>query len=144
MALPIAAGGLTPLRSARPAPAQRNQARESILELKTWRKRNKGSKRIDIRESQSPLFIPNTKRTSHKRGSLALSEFVPKNRGFPIWRNAFGAKNVAQAKQRVEAYLNTRESTVIRSQHKMNLPQKRFVYAFGIRSEKPRVPDLAQ
>ena len=40
LALPIAAGGLPPLRPARPAPAQRNQASESILELKTGRKRN--------------------------------------------------------------------------------------------------------
>ena len=46
LALPIAAGGLPPLRPARPAPAQRNQASESILELKTGRKRNNGSKRI--------------------------------------------------------------------------------------------------
>ena len=38
------------------------------------------------------------------RGSLALSEFVPKNQGYPIWRNDFGAKNGAQAKRRVEAY----------------------------------------
>ena len=87
-----------------------------ILELKTGRKRNKGSKRIDIRESQSPLSIPNTKRTSHKRGSLALPEFVPKNRGFPIWRNDFGAKNGAQAKQRVEAYLTYARVFVIAQQ----------------------------
>ena len=40
LALPIAAGGLPPLRPARPAPAQRNQASESILELKTGRKQN--------------------------------------------------------------------------------------------------------
>ena len=39
------------------------------------------------------------------RGSYTLPEFVPKNRVFPIWRNAFGAKNGAQAKRRVEAYL---------------------------------------
>ncbi len=53
LALPIAAGGLPPLRLARLAPAQRNQASESILELKTGRKRNKESKRIDIRKKQA-------------------------------------------------------------------------------------------
>ncbi len=104
LALPIAAGGLPPLRPARPAPAQRNQASEYILVLKTWRKRNKESKRIDVRESQL-LSVPNTKRTPYMRGSYTLPEFVPKSQEFPIWRNDFGVKNGAQAKQRVEAYL---------------------------------------
>ncbi len=50
------------------------------------------------------VSVPNKKRTSNMRGSYTLSEFVLKNREFPIWRNDFGAKNVAQAKRRVEAY----------------------------------------
>ena len=97
--------GRPTLRPARPAPAQRNQASESILELKTGRKRNKESKRIDVRESQL-LSVPNTKRTPYMRGSYTLPEFVLKNQGYSysIWRNDFGAKNGAQAKQRVEAY----------------------------------------
>ena len=37
-----------------------------------------------------PLSIPDKKRTSYKRGSLTLPEFVPKNKGFPFWRNDFG------------------------------------------------------
>ena len=44
------------------------------------------------------------------RGSSALPEFVPKNQGYPIWRNDFGAKNVVQAKRRIEAYWHTRKS----------------------------------
>ena len=58
-----------------------------------------------LRQYFYPHSVPNTKRTSHKRGSYTLPEFVPKNQGFQIWRNAFGAKNGAQAKRRVEAYL---------------------------------------
>ena len=75
-----------------------------LLELKTGHKRNKESKRIDVRESQL-LSVPNTKRTPYMRGSYTLPEFVPKSQEFPIWRNDFGVKNGAQAKQRVEAYL---------------------------------------
>ena len=55
--------------------------------------------------SQSPLSAPDKKRTSNMRGSYTPPEFVPENQGFPIWRNDFGAKNGAQAKRRVEAYL---------------------------------------
>ena len=47
------------------------------------------------------------------RGSYTLPEFVPKNQGFSIWRNAFGAKNGAQAKRRVEAYLTYAKVAVI-------------------------------
>ena len=50
------------------------------------------------------------------RGSYTLPEFVLKNREFPIWRNDFGAKNVAQAKQRVEAYLTYARVFVIAQQ----------------------------
>ena len=108
---------MPPLRPARPAPAQRNQASESILELKTGHKRNKGSKRIDVRESQL-LSVPNTKRTPYMRGSYTLPEFVLKNQGYSysIWRNDFGAKNGAQAKQRVEAYLTYARVFVIAQQ----------------------------
>ena len=60
------------------------------------------------------------------RGSYTPPELVPENQGFPIWRNDFGAKNGAQAKRRVEAYLHTRKSTVIRSRQKTNLPHERF------------------
>ena len=33
------------------------------------------------------VSVPNKKRTSNMRGSYTLPEFVPKNRGFQIWRN---------------------------------------------------------
>ena len=60
--------------------------------------------------------FPTKKRTSHERGSYTLPEFVLKNQGFQIWRNAFGAKNGAQAKQRVEAYLTYARVFVIAQQ----------------------------
>ena len=91
-----------------------------ILEIKTGRKRNKGLKRIGIRGTQQ-LSVPNKKRTSHER-FVNTSGVRSENRRFPIWRNDFGAKNGAQAKQRVEAYWHTRNSTVIRSPQKTNLP----------------------
>ena len=56
-----------------------------------------------------------TKNEPPMRGSYTPPEFVPENQGFPIWRNDFGAKNGAQAKRRVEAYLHTRESPLSRS-----------------------------
>ena len=72
-----------------------------------------------LRRLASPmlLFPPRSpqKNEPPMRGSLALSEFVPKNQGYPIWRNDFGAKNGAQAKRRVEAYWHTRESSLSRS-----------------------------
>ena len=67
-----------------------------------------------------------TKNEPPMRGSYTPPEFVPENQGFPIWRNDFGAKNGAQAKRRVEAYLHTRKSTVIRSRQKTNLQHERF------------------
>ena len=73
-----------------------------ILELKTGRKRNKGAKRIGIRESRR-YPLSNKKRTSHER-FVNTSGVRSENQGYPIWRNDFGAKNGAQAKQRVEAY----------------------------------------
>ncbi len=62
-----------------------------------------------LRRLASPILL-SPLRSQHKtnlpmRGSYTLPEFVPKNQGFQIWRNAFGAKNGAQAKRRVEAYL---------------------------------------
>ena len=60
--------------------------------------------------------LSNKKRTSNIRGSLVLPEFVPKNQGFSIWRNAFGAKNGAQAKRRIEAYLTYARVAVIAQQ----------------------------
>ena len=50
------------------------------------------------------------------RGSYKLPEFVSKNQGYPIWRNDFGAKNGAQAKRRVEAYLTYARVAVIAQQ----------------------------
>ena len=51
-----------------------------ILELKTGRKRNKGSKRIGIRETQQ-LSVTHKKNEPPMRGSSALPEFVPKTAG---------------------------------------------------------------
>ena len=52
------------------------------------------------------------------RGSYTLPEFVLKNQGYSysIWRNDFGTKNGAQAKQRVEAYLTYARVFVIAQQ----------------------------
>ena len=63
-----------------------------ILELKTWRKRNGGSKRIDIRECQ-PLSAPDKNEPPIKRGSLTLPEFVPKNQGVPDLAQCFWMKS---------------------------------------------------
>lgn len=60
-----------------------------ILELKTGRKRNGGLKRIK-HTRKSPLSVIPQKNEPPMRGSSALSEFVPKNQGYPIWRNDFG------------------------------------------------------
>ncbi len=61
--------------------------------------------KIGFANTSIPSPFPTKKRTSHMRGSLTLPEFVPKNQGYLIWRNAFGAKIGVQAKQRVEVYL---------------------------------------
>ena len=45
-----------------------------------------------------------TKNEPSMKDSYTLPEFVQKNQGFQIWRNAFGDKNGAQAKQKVDAY----------------------------------------
>ena len=63
---------------------------------------NKGSKRIE-HTRKSPSSVPHKKRTSHERFANT-SGVRSENQGFQIWRNDFGAKNGAQAKQRVEAY----------------------------------------
>ena len=91
-----------------------------ILELKTGRKRNGGLKRIK-HTRKSPLSVTHKKRTSHER-FVSTSGVRSENRRFPIWRNDFGDKNGVQAKQRVEAYWHTRNSTVIRSQQKNEPP----------------------
>ena len=108
LALPIAAGGLPPLRPARPAPAQRNQASEYILVLKTWRKRNGGSKRIRHTRENKP------------KARLDTPQAYPA-----------GVRAASQSPLSVP-------------DKKTNLPRERFVYTSGVRSEKPRVPDLAQ
>ena len=74
-----------------------------ILELKTGRKRNGGSKRIEHTRNSTVIRSPQKKRTSHER-FVSTSGVRSENQGFPIWRNDFGAKNGAQAKRRVEAY----------------------------------------
>ena len=43
-----------------------------------------------LRQFFYPHSAPNTKRTSHMRGSYTLPEFVPKTPVPPIWRNDFG------------------------------------------------------
>ena len=94
-----------------------------ILELKTGRKRNKGSKRIEHTRNSTVIRHPQKKRTSHKRFVNTFG-VRSENRRFPIWRNDFGAKNGAQAKQRVDAYWHTRNSTVIRSPQKNEPPMR--------------------
>ena len=42
--------------------------------------------KIGYANTSIPLLNPNKKRTSLKRGSYTLPEFVLKNLGFPIWR----------------------------------------------------------
>ena len=93
-----------------------------ILEIKTGRKRNGGLKRIK-HTRKSPLSVPHKKRTSHER-FVNTSGVRSENQGYPIWRNDFGAKNGAQAKQRVDAYWHTRNSTVIRSPQKNEPPMR--------------------
>ena len=75
-------GGLPPLRQARPAPAQRNQASESILDEERGRHgpptiegggsaasiEGAGAPYEDwLRQCFYPLPVPHKKRTSHKR-----------------------------------------------------------------------------
>ena len=55
--------------------------------------------------SESIAVIRSPHKIPPMRGSYTLPEFVPENQGFQIWRNDFGAKNGAQAKRRIEAYL---------------------------------------
>ena len=53
LALPIAAGGLPPLRQARPAPAQRNQASESILD----EERRRAAGPLPLKGAAVPLLL---------------------------------------------------------------------------------------
>ena len=53
----------------------------------TPRREGKALARLPSRPS--PLFA-DKKNEPPMRGSLALPEFVPKNQGYPIWRNDFG------------------------------------------------------
>ena len=85
----------------------------------------------------SPSLFP-TQNEPPIRASYTLPEFVQKNQDFPIWHNDFGAKNGAQAKRRVEAYLTYARIAVIRSRQKTNLQHERFVYASGVRSKKTK------
>ena len=94
-----------------------------ILELKTGRKRNKGLKRIEHTRNSTVIRSPQKKRTSHER-FVNTSGVRSENQGYPIWRNDFGDKNGAQAKQRVEAYWHTRNSTVIRYPTKNEPPMR--------------------
>ena len=57
-----------------------------------------------LRQCFYPLPNPPTKNEPSMKDSYTLPEFVQKNQGFQIWRNAFGDKNGAQAKQKVDAY----------------------------------------
>ena len=93
-----------------------------ILEIKTGRKRTKSRSVLAYAKLNCHPF-PTKKRTSHER-FVNTSGVRSENRRFPIWRNDFGAKNGAQAKQRVEAYWHTRNSTVIRSQQKNEPPMR--------------------
>ena len=86
-----------------------------ILELKTGRKRNKGSKRIGIRGTQQ-LSVPNKKNEPPMRGSSSLPEFVlPKPKlprfGAMILEIKTGRKRNKGSK-RIE---HTRESLLSRS-----------------------------
>ena len=151
-------GGCRPLRPARPAPAQRNQASESILDEKQGRAAAplplKGLRPYEdwLRQCFYPPPIPHKKNEPPIRSSLALPEFVPKNQRYPIWRNNFGAKNAAQAKQRGRSVFNIRESRRYREDILTStiLPKKRTSHNGGSSilpefvPKKLRVPDLAQ
>ena len=79
-------GGLPPLRQARPAPAQRNQASESILDAGQGRQcRFHRSGWRPLRRLAPPILL-SPPRSPQKNeppmgGSSALSEFVPKTKG---------------------------------------------------------------
>ena len=79
--------------------------------------------KIGFANASIPSPFPTKKRTSHER-FVSTSGVRSENRRFQIWRNDFGAKNGAQAKQRVDAYWHTRNSTVIRSQQKNEPPMR--------------------
>ena len=117
-------GVCRPLWPARPAPAQRNQASESILDEERGRaaaplplKGLTPLTKIGSANASIPLLIPHKK---NEPPAMEVRQYFrssfQKNRGFPIWRNAFGAKNGAQAKQRVEAYLTYARVFVIAQQ----------------------------
>ena len=127
---------MPPLRPARPAPAQRNQVSESILELKTGYTRNKGPKRIwYTREnkpkarldtpqaypagaraaSQSPLSVIEQKNEPPMRGSLILPEFVPKTKGFRFGVMLLEIKTGRKRNKGSKRIKHTRESLLSRS-----------------------------
>ena len=58
-------GGLPPLRQARPAPAQRNQASESILDAGQGARKSRGRSALSICECAA--YLHQKKRTSHER-----------------------------------------------------------------------------
>ena len=140
MALPIAAGGLPPTRQARPAPAQHNQASESILELKTGRKRNKGSMRIEHTRNSTVIRHP-TKNEPPMRGSLTLPKFILPKTKLP----RFGAmilelKTGRKRNKGVEAYWHTRNSTVIRHPTKNEPPMRGSLALPEFVLPKPKLP----
>ena len=59
--------------------------------------------KIGFANASIPSPFPTKKRTSHERFVNTFG-VRSENQGFQIWRNDFGDKNGAQAKQRVEAY----------------------------------------
>ena len=140
MALPIAAGGLPPTRQARPAPAQHNQASESILELKTGRKRNGGLKRIEHTRNSTVIRHPQ-KNEPPMRGSLALPEFVlPKTKlprfGAMILELKTGRKR-SKGSKRIE---HTQNSTVIRHPQKNEPPMRGSLILPEFVLPKPKLP----
>ena len=103
-------GGLPPLRQARPAPAQRNQTSESILDKERGRADGAASiegagapygrkvrqplkgcalTKIGSANTSIPSLFPTKKRISHKRFVNTFG-VRSENQGFPIWRNDFG------------------------------------------------------
>jgi len=87
----------------------------------------------------SPSLFP-TQNEPPIRASYTLPEFVQKNQEFPIWHNDFGAKNGAQAKRRVEAYLTYARVNSYPFPTKKRTSHERFVNTSRVRSEKPQLP----
>ena len=92
-----------------------------ILELKTGRKRNEGSKRIEHTQ-KSPLSVIQQKNEPPMRGSLTLPEFVPKTKGSRFGAMILELKTGRKRNKGLKRIKHTRESPLSVPHKKTNLP----------------------